>query len=198
MIKDFLYSIKVGLTDAKNMLQEHNFKPFLMPLIVVLVLWFGLHHLNKSAAGRVSEVTRRNEAQKATITNEAAYKTAKAVYEQAIKRLPPADKKNEWLLAEMISIFERNNITPSKTGKHNLEESGIITMSSVSYDLEADFHSLGKLIESIESSEQFIRISELTVARAESNLGRLKVSLRVNTIFLNEKPAGPVAGKGRS
>ena len=172
------------------MLSEHNYKPFAAPLILVVALWFGLGYINDGAARRVDEIRNKVEAQKAERNNEAEYKTSKAQYESLAKRLPPEADKEMWLLSEMISIFTKNNIQPSRTGRHNLEDSGIFTMASVGYEVDVDYNALGKLIESIENADKFLRISELQVQRTEGNLGRLKADFRVNTIFVKNAGGG--------
>jgi hypothetical protein len=192
-MKTFLSNMKQGLGDAKNMLLEGKYKSFAAPLILLAVLWFGLGWLNDSAASRVDKIRSKVEAQKAESNNDAEYKASKALYESLVGRLPPDTNKEMWLLSEMIAIFTKNNITPSRTGKHNLEDSGIFTMASVNYEVDADYPVLGKLFESIENADKFLRISDLQLQRAEGNLGRLKAEFRVNTVFV--KNSGDAGGK---
>jgi len=182
-IKDFFESIKDGFVDVRNMFLEGNYKPFLKPLVVLIVVLVVLKFLNGNAKSSVAEVRNRVEAEKAEINNEEEYKNSKAIYEKLVARLPPEAEKNEWLLAQMVSIFAKNQIETTKTNKHVLEESGIFTLSSVHYEAEMDYYRLGRLVESIENSEYFMRISELLVTRAERNVGTLRVSMRVHTLF---------------
>ncbi|MDR0734594.1 MAG: hypothetical protein LBG16_02695 [Elusimicrobiota bacterium] len=189
-MKTFLNNIKQDLVDVKNMLSEGNYKPFAVPLILTAALWFGLWYLNTAAAHRVDEIKNKVEAQKAERSNESEYKSSKALYESLIKRLPPDASKEMWLLSEMLSIFTKNNIQPAHTGQHKLEDGGIFTMAYVTYEVEVDYAALGKLIESIENADKFLRISDLQVQRAEGNLGRLKAVFRVNTIFVKNGGGG--------
>lgn len=192
MMKNFInkiknsLNIKDSLADIKNMILEYNYKPFILPIVIVVVLYFLLSYLNTGATQMVTEVRNRVEAQKAEIANEQEYKASKAVYEELVKRLPPFEKRNEWLLAEMLALFDKVKVVPSRTGKHNLEESGIFVLSSITYEVESDFAELGRLIESIENHEKFLRISELSVTRMEGSMGKLKTNLRVNTVFVND------------
>ena len=179
-------NIKGSLADIKNMVLEYNYKPFVLPIVIVVVLYFALTYLNKGATQMVTEVRNKVEAQKAEIANEQEYKTSKAIYEELAEHLPPFEKRNEWLLAEMLAIFDKVKVLPSRTGKHNLEESGIFVLSSITYEVESDFAELGRLMESIENHDKFLRVSELAIARMEGNLGRLKTSFRVNTVFVND------------
>jgi hypothetical protein len=187
-MKNFIKNIKAGLADAKNMLLEKQYKPFLLPLIILVAVFFSCRYINESVLKQVSVIKGKIEAQNAEIKNEKEYKTSKELYEKFIQNLPPDSKKNEWLLGEMHSLLAKNNIVPSKIGKQVFEESDdVFTLASVSFEMDTDYVSLGKLIASIESFDNFMRVSELTASRASGNLGKLKVSLRVNTIFVKEE-----------
>ena len=43
---------------------------------------------------------------------------------------------------------------------------------------------LGKFVEFIESRPYFLRISDLSISRMENNIGKLQVTMRINTLFL--------------
>jgi hypothetical protein len=186
-MKNFFDSFKDGLTDVKNMLEEHNFKPFATPLIILFVVFFALRYVNNSASGRVLEVRNKVEAHKAEINNEQEYKNSKAVYEKLVQRLPPADGKNEWLYQVVPQIFEANKMPTPKTAAQNTEDSGIFTLASMSLEFETDYQTLGKLVESIENYEKFLRISSLLAVRQAGSLGKVKVNMIINTVFSNDE-----------
>lgn len=192
-LKNFTDELKEGLLDAKNMLEAHNFKPFVLPVVLLLILWFGLGHLNTSAGKRVLNARQRSEAMEAEIANESEYKNSKAAYERLAARLPASDSRNEWLLTEMLSKFDEFNIVPTRTGRQTLEDSQLVTMATINYEFDADYQTLGKLVESLENNAKYIRISELNAVRSETNATLLKVAMRVNTIFINS----PAAQAGR-
>jgi hypothetical protein len=184
-MKNFIKDIQTGISDAKNMLIEKQYKPFLLPLVILFIVFFSCRYINGIALERVTVIKDKIEAQNAEIKNENEYKISKEIYEKFVKNLPPESRKSEWLLGEIHSLLGKHNIVPGKIGKQMFEESeDMFTLASVSFEIETDYATLGKLIASIESFDKFIRISELTANRAEGNLGRLKVSLRVNTIFI--------------
>lgn len=186
-VKEFFMDIKDGMMDVKNMLLESNYTPFIRPVVVLLVIGFLLNFVNGKAQDGVRKVRNTVEAQRAEVENEKEYKTSKETYQGFVKNLPPTEQKNEWLLRELISIFSANEIQTSRTGRHVLEESGFFTLSSVSFEVELDYNQLGKLVASIENFEKYMRISELIVNRADGSLGTLRVSIRVHTIFVNDK-----------
>ncbi|MDR0646570.1 MAG: hypothetical protein LBG46_06445 [Elusimicrobiota bacterium] len=184
-MKNFLKDIKYGLSNVKDMLLEKRYKPFLFPLIIVVAVFFICRYINGVALEQVYSIKNKIDAQTAEINNEREYKAAKEIYEKLVKRLPPDEKKNEWLLSETQGLFSKNEIVPVRVGKQTLEESdGIFTPASVNFDIEVDYATLGKFIASVESSDKFIRISELAASRSEGNLGRIKVSFRINTVFI--------------
>lgn len=185
----FFYNIKDGLNDIKNMIFEQNYRPFIRPAVAVLVFGILVSILNNRATTNVLEVQRKVDAQRAEVENEVEYKNAKATYEKLLKELPPFEKKNEWLLSQMISIFSKLNIEATRTGKHVLAEDGIFTLSSVNVEAEVSYDQLGKVVEAIESNPNFMRISDLTVSRADGSLGKIQVSMKIHTVFVEEAPA---------
>ncbi len=189
----FITDIQDGLIDIKNMLLEQNFRPFIRPVLVVLMVAIVVSILNNRSETKILEMKRKVEAQQAEVENEVEYRESKGIYEQLVKQLPPTDKKNEWLLAEMVSIFSKIGVESTRTGKHNLEESDIFTLSSVNVEAELDYSQLGKMIEAIENNKYFMRISDLTVTRADGSLGKVQINMKVHTVFVNEEAQTPTA-----
>ncbi|MDR0952620.1 MAG: hypothetical protein LBM71_00260 [Elusimicrobiota bacterium] len=183
----FFTNMKEGLNDISNMLLEKNYKPFLRPLVLLIVLLFLMNLVNKHVNSQVEVIRQKVAAQKAEADNATDYIESKSAYEKLAKRLPPVAEKNEWLLSQMTSIFDRLEFENPKIGKNSLEEDGKFTLSSVSVDAEGDFNQLGKLIETVENSPYFMRISSLAVNRAEGTLGELRINLKVHTIFAESK-----------
>ncbi len=183
----FITDIQDGLIDIKNMLLEQNFRPFIRPVLVVLTVAIVVSILNNRSETKILEMKRKVEAQQAEVENEVEYRESKAVYEKLVKELPPTDKKNEWLLAEMVSIFGKIGVESTRTGKHNLEESDIFTLSSVNVEAELNYSQLGKMVEAIENNKYFMRISDLTVTRADGSLGKVQINMKVHTVFANDE-----------
>jgi len=189
----FFLDIKEGLIDIKNMLLEQNYRPFIRPVVVVLIVGIVVSILNNRAETKILEMRRKVDAQQAEVENEVEYRESKSAYERLVKEVPPVDKKNEWLLAEMVSIFSKLGVEATRTGKHVLEDSDIFTLSSVNVEAELDYAQLGKMVEAIESNKYFMRISDLTVTRADGSLGKVQINMKVHTVFVNDpnQPAVP-------
>lgn len=189
----FFLDIKDGLMDIKNMFLEQNFRPFIRPVVVVLLFGIVVSISNNRAETKILEMRRKVDAQQAEVENEVEYRQSKSAYENLIQQLPPAEKKNEWLLAEMVSIFSKVGIEATRTGKHVLEDTDIFTLSSVNVEAELNYGQLGKMVEAIESNKYFMRISDLTVTRADGSLGKIQINMKVHTVFVNDpnQPAVP-------
>lgn len=183
----FFTDIKEGLSDVQNMLFEKNWNPFIRPLVLLLIVFVGVWYINGVANSKVLEAQRKVDAKKAEAESAKEYEDSKALYDQLVKQLPDYSKKDEWLLSQMLSFFNKVGVEPSRTGKHMLDEDGDFTHSSVTFDFELTYEQLGKLIEMVENNEQFMRLSNLTVSRAEGALGRLQAGFRVHTLFLKSK-----------
>ena len=180
----FITDMKEGLNDVQNMLFEKNWNPFIRPLVLLLIVFIAVWYVNGVAGSKVWEAQRKVDAKKAEAESAKEYEDSKALYERLVKRLPDYSKKDEWLLSQMLSFFNKGGVEPTRTGRHILDEDGDFTHSSVDVNLELTYEQLGKLIELIENNEHFMRISNLTVSRAEGALGRLQAGLRVHTLFL--------------
>jgi Pilus assembly protein, PilO. len=184
----FFTDMKDGFEDIKNMLLEQNYRPFWRPVTVVLLVGIAVSILNNHSQSKIADMRRKVDAQQAEMENEVEYKNSKALYEKLVQQLPPVEKKNEWLLSEMVNIFDKVGVEATRTGKHDLEDSDIFTLSSVTVEAELDYNQLGKMVEAIESNPYFMRISDLTVTRAEGSLGKVQMNMRVHTVFVNATP----------
>lgn len=192
---NFFSDIRDGINDVKNMLMEGNYKPFLNPLICVVAVAILVSFLNKSAVRKVSDEKKKIEALVAESDNIAEYKASKELYENLVPKLPPLEKKDEWLLTQIISLYNKIGAEMSKTGRNELETEGDITLSSVNVEALMDYTQLGKLVEAIENYPQFLRISEISITRPEGDLGKIRVLMRINTIFVPAKSLSSSEGE---
>ena len=179
----FFTNMKEGFEAIGNMLYEKNYKPFLRPLIVVLVVFGIVYYFNSLIEGKVQSAVNKVEAKKAEAESAKEYQDSKEMYEKLIKQLPSYDKKDEWLATQLYSFFSKLGLDSNKT-RANSDEDGDLTHASIVFDIELTYEQLGKLVEMIENNPEFMRISSLVVKRAEGSLGRLHTEMKVNTLFL--------------
>lgn len=183
----FFNNLKDGIDNIKNMLYEKNYMPFLRPIIAVVIVFGIIYYFNGIAQSKVVETQRKVDAKKAESDSAREYQESKALYEKLLTQLPNYEKKDEWLLSQLLIFYNKIGVEPTRTGKHILDEEGDFTHSSVIVDLELTYEQLGKLIEMIENNPEFMRISSLGIKRAEGSLGRLKVTIKIHTLFLKDK-----------
>lgn len=183
----FIEQLKSGLMDIQVMIRDGNLKPFLRPLLLGVIVFVLVWFLNKGTLSRLAEMRRKTDAQKAEIENEADYTRYKASYKRMLSTLPPFAQKEEWLLTQLYAIADKLHIRESMVlRKPNKEEDGIFFLYAVPVDVEVTYEQLGHLVEMIENSSTFMRISDLNIQRAEGTLGKLRTSFIVNTIFVND------------
>ena len=183
----FFDGLKDGVENIKNMLYEKNYMPFVRPLIALIIVFGVVYYMNGIAESKVFDMQRKVDAKKAEADSAKEYQNSKLLYEKLLKQLPDYEKKDEWLLRQLLLFYNKIGIEPLRTGKHILDEEGDFTHSSVNVDLELTYEQLGKLIEMIENNPEFMRISNMNIKRAEGSLGRIKVTLKVHTLFIKEK-----------
>lgn len=187
---NFFEGLKDGFDNIQNMLYEKKYTSFVRPIVVLAIIFGVVYYLNGTAETKVMETQRKADAKKAEADNAKEYQSSKITYEKLVKQLPDYSKKDEWLLSQLLLFYNKVGVEPTRTGKHILDEEGGFTHSSVNVDLELTYEQLGKLVEAIENNPEFMRISNMSIKRAEGSLGKIKVILRVHTLFIKEKDGG--------
>ncbi len=192
-IKNFFGNIKAGLSDVKNMALERNYKPLIRPIIAIVLAYMGVNFLNGFALEKLGDTRQKMEAQKVEADTDAEYRRSKQTFVTLKQKLPPFDRKDEFILAQTVNIFQSAGLNSTRTGKNTTETSGIFTISSVDVEAELTYEELGKLVQAIENGEFYMRISNLNVNRQSSTTAasdKLKVSMKLNTLFVDDSGQG--------
>lgn len=181
--------IKKGLMNIGIIVREGNVVLFWRQAVVVLILFIGVYLLNSATLESLREVQKVEEARIVQKENEDDYKRYKSDYVGMLSTLPPNEQQNEWFFTQMFNIADKLQIrNDMKFRKLTVERDGIFSLYTLPVDLEVTFEQLGHFVEAIENSATFLRISELTAERNnEGFLGKVKVSMLVNTIFVDDK-----------
>ena len=100
------------------------------------------------------------------------------------------DKKNEWLISQILDLFQESKIQPQLEGAQS-EDASNATYIAVGQNVGTSmgYMQLGKFLERVENDPNYLRISEVSITKdTDPNaIGNNKVSLRFNTIFPKEK-----------
>lgn len=193
----FLNMLKEQFNNIQVLIQDRNFKPFIRPIVAIVLVFFLVNLLNNNARDKVSIVQKRIEAQQAEVDNEREYRTAKSKYQNLLSKLPPASQKNEWMLLQLGSIANRLKIQNDiKYVKGPTSNFGILEISTANITGNLFYSQIGRLVETIENNPQFLRINKITLDKQENALGKIGVKIEVYTAFLEEhKVVGKASGR---
>ena len=184
-INDF----KTGMHDAATMIKDRNFKPFLRPMfvliVVVIIAWF----LHEGTSAQISDMKKKAEAQAAEVENREDYLKNKSEYSRLIEELPPNTQKALWHPSQIISIKEQLKLPANAllNGNETQTTEGVFTISSIPIKGELTFEQIGRLLEAIENNPVFMRVSNLKITRKPGELEKLSVSFNSNTVFVQDK-----------
>ena len=194
---NFLNMLKEQFSNIQVLIQDRNFKPFIRPIVAVVLVFFLVNLLNNNAKDKVAIIQKRIEAQQAEVDNEREYRTAKSKYQNLLSKLPPASQKNEWMLLQLGSIANRLKIQDDiKYVKGPTSNFGILEISTANISGNLFYSQIGCLVETIENNPQFLRINKITMDKQENALGKIAVKIEVYTAFLEEhKVVGKASGR---
>ena len=191
--------LKIGMTDAYTMMKDGNYKPFLRPFIVLLVVvaiaWF----LHQGTSAQIVDMRKKAEAQTAEAENREDYIRNKSKYSKLAEELPPNTQKSFWHPSQIISIKEQLKLPEGSllNGNEVQTTDGPFTLSTIPVKGELTFEQIGHVLEAIENSPSFMRISNLRISRKQGELDKLIVTFNSNTIFIQDKDfPNIIGGKG--
>ena len=188
--------LKLGMNDASTMIKDRNFKPFLRPFLVMIVIVIIAWFLHEGTSAQIIDMKRKAEAQAAEVENREDYLKNKSKYSKLAEELPPNTQKAFWHPSQIISIREQLKLPEGAllNGNEVQTTEGAFTISSIPIKGELTFEQLGRVLEAIENNPSFMRISNLRVSRKSGELDKLTVSFDSNTVFIQDKDFPTIIG----
>ncbi len=94
----------------------------------------------------------------------------------------------DWLLGRLNTLasdtgLDFNKIEPQGT----LVRKGPYSLQGVRLELNADYHSLGKFINQLENSSDFLQVLDLSIVRNEENIKQHRIELVIGAFVPEEK-----------
>lgn len=186
-IKDSLLRFKVFFSDMTDTMlviyTEKGIEPFKKPLFVtlplLLLLYVGVYRpLSSKVGNAVYEIERG----RAISEGAGDYEDAKARLAASQRKLAPAKEKDDWINTKLTDISKLHNIPFDGISEQTEEESGNYLMVSRQVQFTCSYASMARLLAALENSRVFLRVTTL-VATKDPDTGRLKVILKLSTIF---------------
>lgn len=182
-------NIKQGMDDIKRVIEEGNYKLFVKQLVVLLLVFLGVRYFNDKLTQQQASYQDQISAISIQQTNEQDYLDNKARLIRLEPAFPDMANKNEWLLRKIMDTLETHRIQATISGNivENSTENYTVTAQPVTFQQE--FFEFGKFLEDIENGDDFLRISELSIAKVTDSalLGTNNITMKFNTLFPKEK-----------
>ncbi|MBO4675744.1 MAG: hypothetical protein J5601_06665, partial [Elusimicrobiaceae bacterium] len=167
-----------------------KFVLFLKQLVAVVLCIF----LVRYAVGKFQDQIKKNEEQVRTIAMQKKSEKEYLVNKQKLIALEPlfpdVSEKNQWLTGRLLDSFKKAEIGMQLEGNQTENASNAsYVVASQSVGAVMNYETLGKFLEQTENLDDFLRVSSVSVTKDTNsqNIGKNKVSLRFNTIFLKQK-----------
>mgnify|MGYP001777697999 CR=1 FL=1 len=186
----FVESVQKGLNDIKLVMEEGNYKLFMKQFVAIILVFFAYRYVNGNFQSKISNIRGQISAVQAQSTNEKDYLASKQKLLDLEPRFPDLSEKNDWLLRQTVAVFRDSNITP-KMGSAQAEDTtnSAYTVAALPITAMSSFSEFGHLLANIENREDYLRITEFTLKKSTEDLGQNEITLRLSTVFPQEKIA---------
>ena len=188
----YVADLKEGFQDIKTVAQEGNFKLFAKQVVVVVGIFLLFRWTGGKFDAKVQNYEGQMEAVRAQQVNEKEYQASKDLLLSLEPRFPDIDKKNEWLLSQIIEIYKDANMSPDVSGMPTEDASNAsYVVSSVQTTSVMGFDKFAEFLAGVENRDEFVKVSDITLEKDtnQDNVGMNKISMKFNTAFPKEKVA---------
>ncbi|MBQ3667531.1 MAG: hypothetical protein II913_05705 [Elusimicrobiaceae bacterium] len=182
---------KQGLADVKAVFDEGKYQLFVKQFIVVLLAFLGVRFLVGKLSVEKEQIVDRVSAISIQQTNQDDYLANKSRLLRLEPLFPDVGKKNEWLVQTLMKAFSAHQIQADINGNVAEKVNENYTMLTQDVTFRRSFADVGKFLADVESGDDFLRISGLTITKLmdAASLGDNTVNVRFNTVFPREKYA---------
>ena len=190
-IEDFIGKIQDGMYAVQSVYRKEGLNVFKAPILVIIlmpfIIWTFMYRPSVRAYRKNLKVISSIEAQK-------RYGRDFAKLQDEIIRkesmLPDSSEKSDWLSKTIRKTCAEHGITIQSMAEQQeslLGEHYIV--ASTAFKFYSNFNSVAKLIESLENTPYFIMLSQVEISKSpgKDDLGRVSVSITVETVFSKKK-----------
>ena len=181
-----------GCHDMQVVAQEGNFKLFGMQILAIALAALAWNQLTGKFTAKIQNLNGQMDAIKAQQVNEGEYVTNKKLLITLEPRFASIESKNEWLLRQILDIFQKAKLSPNVSGSQVEDTSNpTYLVASMQVGSTMGYKTFAELLASIENRKEYIKISNFVLEKNKdpNQMGVNKISLKLNTIFPKEKVA---------
>ena len=183
---------------------RRHLRGWLPPLLVFVLalsalLYYHLVFAGEARAGgrqlerRASEVARLSEQRQRTETLVEGLRTnQQRIQEFRGRRLATEAERLTQVIAEVKELARRAGVEPSSVRypEERLRDVGL-SRRSIVFSVDGDYGGLRRFINFLELSDLFLTLEEVNLSGRSGESSKLRISLQVSTLFLDEKEPSP-------
>ena len=190
---------------------RRHLRGWLPPLLVFVLalsalLYYYLVFAGEARAGgrqlerRAAEVARLSEQRQRTETLVEGLRTnQQRIQEFRGLRLATEAERLTRVIAEVKDLARRAGVEPSSVRypEERLRDVGL-SRRSIVFSVDGDYGGLRRFINFLELSDLFLTLEEVSLSGRSGESSKLRISLQVSTLFLDENEPSPGSGEGVS
>ena len=185
----FVESVKQGFNDIKLVMEEGNYNCS----SAVCGHYCGVSAVpvcRRGFAGKIGKYSGADSAIEAQFTMQNEYMASKQKLLELEPRFPDVSAKNDWLLRQIVAVFRDSNVTPTlgSAQAEDTSNSGY-TVAGIPVTMVLRYGDFGRLLANIENKKQYLRVFRSYADQTGGNQGQNESTIRINTIFPQEKIA---------
>lgn len=170
--------------DIRVIYDEKGFEPFKKPLLyatpVILILYFIIYSPTVDKLGKKSREFKNIDAIDEYYDD---YTNTKLRVKGFRRTLPAFKDKDDWLNYILSSTAKKHDITfNSVSSQKEMALSGYIVVS-MDVSFSSTYDKVGRWISDMENSPIFLRLTDFTMGKDSTNIGKVKVALTLSTVF---------------
>lgn len=178
------FSIKAMIWDIRGIYDEKGFEPFKRPLLyatpVILILYFIIYSPTIDKLEKKNREFRNIDAIDEYYDD---YTNIKLRVKGFRRALPAFKDKDDWLNYILSSTAKTHDITfNSVSSQKEMALSGYVVVS-MDVSFSSTYDKIGRWISNMENSPIFLRLTDFTMVKDSTNIGKVKVTLTLSTVF---------------
>lgn len=183
-IKSLIEDFKEKKVVLQVIYSEKGFEPFKKPLIISVLILLVLYYIYNSFSSNLKFATMEYEKLKTIASYYSQYKEYKTKFEYYTTKLPPVNKKADFLDNVLNEVSKKYKIVFNVIGTQKEVKVENYYIVSKYVEFTTNYFNLGKFIAELENNPYFIQLTEVKISKKENDLeGNVNVGMSVTTVF---------------
>lgn len=189
IILNFFRNLKDDIDCFKLVVSEKGLLFILRPVLIggaiFMLLYVQIYEKGNKAIFLKQDAI---EAKRIQAENMESYLKDKARLSFFLRHMPKLDDKSSWLLDTITTILEQNKVQATNISEQKEQKKDNFILVTIKISASMSYEELGKVIESVENNQQFLKVIDLDVVKSTKGiLGYNDVNMSIGTIFYSPR-----------